>query len=636
MANIISSKIADFIIRFPPFDKVAREEIIRLSEEAEVLYFKKGQLVFQQKEKAKPFIYFLKEGEILLNENRDKKKVLIDACDEGELFGVRAMLTGNPYVFEAFCQEESLVYAFPLSIFKPILESNKDLSLFFAAGLASGQKPSGFQAIYQQNKEAGGADFLSWQRPVEELSEPLICVKPTVSIEEAAREITAKSSNALIVKDEQGKAVGIVTDTDFRAKVGGGIALISDPITKIMSIQLISKELGLPLAEYVISMLKQNVKHLLITKNEEVYGIFSQQSLFSQLQLNPFSILYSIEAADSLEKLCSYRNEVASFLKYYLQQNLKISVLSQLITTINDALIKKAIKFAIAALEEEKYLKPDVDFAWISLGSEGREEQLLQTDQDNAIIFGEVDAAQLNYTREYFIQLGRRVNDTLHQAGFEYCPANMMAGNPDWCLTISEWEKRFQGWIRTPEKQALLMATIFFDYRYIYGDQGLVERLDKHLKTEIKSNRIFLNYLAKNATQNPAPLSFFKNLIVERSGAHKEDFDLKGRALMPLADIARVLCLEAGNITIKNTVERYLFLAQQDKSRKEVFIDAVQAYELLQHFRASEGIRNDDSGRFIPIKEISKFDRQVLRNAFEPIYALQQMIELKFQLNYFN
>lgn len=636
MANIISSKIADFIIKFPPFDKLKTEEVIRLSEEAEVLYFKVGETVFKQKEKAKPFIYFLKEGQVLLREIEDTEKKLVDICDEGELFGVRAMLTGNPYVFEAYCKEESLVYGFPLSVFKPIVESNNNVSLFFASGLASGQKSTDSNSFQKQNKNNKISDFLSWQKPLDELNEPLLLVKSNSSIRSAALKMTDETSDGLIVTDEEGKPLGIVTDTDFRVKVAGGAYSIEDPISKIMSTDLISKPIGLPLAEYLISMLKHNIKHLLITKGNDVAGIFSQQTLFSHLQFNPFSILYNIESAENVEKLCYQRDKVDQFLEYYLEQNIKTSVISQLITTINDALIKKAIQFAISELEKEKYYGPDVAFAWLSLGSEGREEQLLRTDQDNAIIFGNVNAAQLNYTREYFIQLARRVNDILHQAGFEYCPANMMAGNPDWCLSISEWKDRFGGWIHTPEKEALLLSTIFFDYRYVYGDTELVGKLDAFLNKEIQANKIFLNFLAKNATKNPAPLSFFKNLVVERSGSHKEEFDLKARAIMPLTDIARLLCLEAGNSTIKNTVERYRFLAEQDKSRKALFLQALQAYEFLMHFRASQGIRNNDSGRFIPIKEISKFDRQVLRNSFEPISDLQQMIELRFQLNYFS
>lgn len=636
MANIISSKIADFVVRFPPFNELDKEQIQSLSEEAEVLYFKKDQFVFKQNQKAKPFIYFLKEGQVLLRETVGNQKQLVDVCDEGELFGVRAMLTGNPYVFEALCQEESLVYAFPLSIFKPIVESNNKVSLFFASGLASGQKADNFNNIAWQKESGKITDFLSWQKPLEDLSEPLLQVKSGTSIKSAALKMTGKATDAIVVTDDSGKAMGIVTDTDFRKKIASGVFSTNDPVSQIMSVNLISKEQGLPLAEYLVTMLKHNIKHLLITKNNEIIGIINQQSLFSQLQFNPFSILYNLESAESVEKLCLHRDNVDHFLRYYLEQNINISILSQLITTINDVLIQKAIKFALAEFNEKKYYQPDVPFAWLSLGSEGREEQLLRTDQDNALIFGDVSAAQLNYVKEYFVQLARRINEILFQAGFDYCPANMMAGNPEWCLSISEWESRFQGWIHSPEKEALLLSTIFFDYRYITGEQQLVKKLNNFLRNEVQSNKIFLNFLAKNATKNPAPLSFFKNFVVERSGVHKEEFDLKARALMPLTDIARVLCLEAGNIEINNTVERYRFLAEEDASRKELYLQAAQAYEFLMHFRALEGVKNNDSGRFVAIKQISKFDRQVLRNSFEPIFLLQQMIELRFQLNYFS
>ncbi|WMN07290.1 DUF294 nucleotidyltransferase-like domain-containing protein [Marivirga arenosa] len=636
MANIISSKIADLIVRFPPFDKLEKEELNKLSEEAEVLYFKAGETVFKQKEKAQPFIFFLKEGQVLLRETDGQEKKLVDICDEGELFGVRAMLTGNPYVFEAYCEEESLVYAFPLSIFKPIVDANNQVSLFFAAGLASGQKGAPQHTISSHNYRNTGSDLLSWQKPLNEFKESLILINSSASIQSASQKMTTHSANCAVITDEKQRAVGIITDTDLRVKVVSTALSVQESVSKIMSTDLVTKEKGLPLAEYIISMMKHNIKHLIITEKEKVIGIFSQETLFSQLRSNPFAIIYSLESSENVEQLCYHRNKVDQFLQYYLEQNIKTSVVSQLITTINDSLIKRAIQLAISDMESEKYYKPKVAFAFISLGSEGREEQLLRTDQDNAIIFENVDAAAINYTREYFTQLGRKVNKILFESGFDYCPADMMAGNPNWCLTLSEWKNRFSGWIHSPEKEALLMSTIFFDYRYIYGKQKLTKELDQFLQKEISSNKIFLNFLAKNATKNPAPLSFFKNLIVERSGKHEKEFDLKARAMMPLTDIARVLCLEAGNVNNKNTIERYLFLAENDNSRKELYMQAAQAYEFLSQFRAIEGMRNQDSGRFIPINEITKFDRQLLRNSFEPIYDLQQMIELRFQLNYFS
>ena len=636
MTNLIASKIAGFIVRFPPFDKLTNDDITKLSEAAEVLYFKKNQLVFKQTQKANPFIYFLKEGEVQLREVESGKIQLIDICDEGELFGVRAMLTGNPYVFEAFCNQESLVYGFPLNIFKPIVESNNKVSLFFASGLASGQKSAGLSPVFRQHENKAVADFLSWQKPLKELNEHSIEIENTASVKAAAQKLTEHKTDAMVVVNEAGKALGIVTDTDFREKVASGQVAIEESVSSIMSTNLISEKIGQPLSEYLSRMLKHNIKHLLITEDDDFVGILNQQNLFSQLQFNPFSILQSLRSADTVEKLCFHRNAVDDFIQYYLEQNIKTSVISQLITTINDVLIKKAIEFAFAIMAEKKQFRPAVSFSWISLGSEGREEQLLRTDQDNAIIFEDVDPAQLNYTRDYFVLLARQVNDILHQAGFDYCPANMMAGNPDWCLSITEWKNRFSDWIHNPNKGALLFSTIFFDYRYISGEPELVKSLNRFLINKVKSEKIFLNFLAKNATQNPVPLSFFKNLIVERSGTHKEEFDLKARALMPLTDIARLLCLEAGNLTTKNTIERYLFLAEQDESRKALYLQAAQAYEFLMHFRATEGFKNKDSGRFIPIKQISKFDRQVLRNSFEPIYNLQQMIELRFQLNYFS
>jgi CBS domain-containing protein len=253
---------------------------------------------------------------------------------------------------------------------------------------------------------------------------------------------------------------------------------------------------------------------------------------------------------------------------------------------INDSLIARAVQLAFKKLDKQDLDRPKADFCWLALGSEGREEQLLRTDQDNALIFEDVPKEDYESTKDYYLKLSKIVTDILNECGFEYCPAEMMASNPRWCLSLSEWERQFDDWIYRPGKEEVMFTTIFFDYRPIYGKMELSKQLTDSIYKSISNQDIFLGHLAKNALQNPAPLSFFRNFVVERSGEHKDEFDIKARAMMPLTDAARLLILEARQYGINNTFQRFDHMAKLEPQNAELYEQAADAYEILMRFRA--------------------------------------------------
>ena len=206
---------------------------------------------------------------------------------------------------------------------------------------------------------------------------------------------------------------------------------------------------------------------------------------------------------------------------------------------------------ALAEVKDEK--NSGLRFCWLSLGSEGREEQLLRTDVDNAILYEDPAEDKREEAKAYFLRIGELVNKTLIACGFEKCPADIMASNPAYCLSLSEWKLKFGHWINSPDPQSLMNSTIFFDFRLVYGDTILEKALQNYLIDAIETGGTFINHLAKNALQNPPPLTFFKNLVVEKGGEHKNEFDIKKRAMMPLADAARVLILNHGEVKEHNT-----------------------------------------------------------------------------------
>lgn len=622
MSNLITDRVAYFLKDYAPFSFISHDELQKVVSSFSVKYFQKGQYLFNEGHENTGYAYVLRKGNVLLMQQQGNDSQLIDQCEPGDVFGVRSILSGNNYVMTAEAAEESLVYLIPKTVFDDLLNKYQRFALFFASGYAAGQALARTRDI-QVNMSL----VVPEENKLNYSKEVLTC-DHNDSIQDAARKMSARNVGSIIVVDGNNNPHGIITDKDLRVKVISEGLDVNSKVTKIMSAPVISLPETSTVTEVQMTMIDAGVHHLLLTNSAGIAGIVSDHDiLISQLN-HPSAILKALKYSDDPEEWRELRQKAEEMLELFIQQDVSMELLARLISKINDVIIQKAIDRHVAELE----LEP-IEFAWISLGSEGREEQLLRTDQDNAIIF--CDSKECDAYQPKLLELAERVNSTLELCGFEKCPAEIMARNPQWCQPLDKWKSYFDQWIINPDPKSVMNCTIFFDFRLVSGSSRLVNELQEYLFDLIKSNGNFLGHLAKNATQNPPPLSFFKNLIVERSGKHEDNFDVKRRAMMPLVDSARVLALEHG-LKVKNTIERYKALIALETNHRELMEEAHQAYGLLMKYRTREGLAKGNSGRYIEIGELNKLEKQILKNAFQPIKELQELLEVRFKLAYFN
>lgn len=641
-SNTISLRIYDFLKNYPPFNLIDATGLQKLSASVVVRYFEAGQTIFHKNDPPGEYIYVVKEGSVVLR----KEEQLIDICDEGDLFGVRSMLSRLPYVLTALVQEESLIYALPITDFEKELERTPAVSLFFAAGLASGQ--SVVRTVRSDNTEREGQHhFRSHDKTndfhlfrLDEVMQQqkkshLVFCKADTSIREAACQMSRARVGSILIVNEKQAPVGIVTDTDFREKVVTGRVSIEDQVSDIMSSPVVTSRPQVSVSEIQISMLQNRVHHLCLTEDgsdqSRAIGIITDHDLLL-IQANNVSVLIKqVERARKIHELRYIRDKAEELLRRYMRQEVEIRLVTEMITAINDAIIRKAIQLSEGSLV---YQRPEgVSYCWLSLGSEGRKEQLLRTDQDNALLYDHLPGKEAA-AKAYFLELSQRVNDSLMDCGFEKCPADIMASNPKWCQPLDGWKQHFSDWINQPDPNSLMHAAIFFDFRAAHGDVALAGRLFEFVKEQVAKQSLFIHHLAHNALMNPPPLSFFRNFVVEKSGEHKNEFDIKRRAMMPLADAARVLCYEQGIKGAASTMERYEALAVEDGSRQSIYRDAADSYGLLLELRTREGLLNQSSGRFIDPKNLNKIQRQSLRAVFETISEVQEILRHRFQLDY--
>ena len=633
-ANTIVHRVFEFLRKYPPFSLMKEDKLLEIAAKIKIRYIDRGQVIFDENDAPGDFLYLVREGSVSLSHHGET----VDICDEGDLFGVRSMLSGKPYLLRAFSTAESLLYLIPIPDFKVVLESNSQVGMYFAAGLASGQavlrdEPSNSSLAdkYQLKASPGIMGAAPGHKS-------LITSKKSESVSSIAKLMRHHNIGSMVITGDQGNPIGIITDTDLRKKIATGDFPVDVPVEAIMNSPVITMKKGATLIEMMITMMTGHIHHLCITEDgtdqSKAIGIYSERDMLLAQGNHPAILVKEISKADTLQPLPGLRDKAEVLLQQYLQQGVSISIVAKVMTIINDVLIRKVISFGLEAATG-KFKDPGLKFCWLSLGSEGREEQLLRTDVDNAILYENPQEGQQEKAKEYFLYLGQFVNDVLMQCGFAKCPADIMASNPVYCLSQKEWQEKFYRWINTPDPQALMNSTIFFDFRAVYGDMDLERSLQEYLATNVAQAGTFINHLAKNALQNPPPLTFFKNFVVEKGGEHKDEFDIKKRAMMPLADAARVLILYHGLPAVQHTTGRFKKLAELESKQADLFSEAGMAYEWLMGLRTRFGLANQDSGRFLPIGSLNKLEKQMLRNSFVPIKELQKLLEVRFQLDYF-
>ncbi|WP_373516290.1 DUF294 nucleotidyltransferase-like domain-containing protein [Pricia sp.] len=634
MKNTISARVADFLRVFPPFNEMHPKDLDALSQEVSILYKTKDSIIFEEDALPHTCFYVVHKGAVVLRKKSEGD--IMDLCDEGDIFGLRPLMANENYKLEAKAYEESILYAVPIADFRPYTQKYEGVTNFLIESFASNTR-NPYSKSYK-GKLLG--EFPAPQPQIDKglldlqhvnFSRKLITSPENTSVKSIALAMTKKKVGAMLIV-ENGLPVGIITDKDIRNKIATGIHPITATAKEIMSAPIITYPKEMTIAQAQMAMMKNSISHLCLTEdgtpNTAAVGMLSKHDVMLELGNNPAVLMKAIKRAGKFKDIKTIHRRITGLLKGYLDQNIPLTLTSKVISELNDASIKQVIAIALKELKNP----PPVKFAWLALGSQGRSEQLLHTDQDNALIFENVPENELPQTRTYFLKFSKAVNKGLKTIGYEYCPAEMMASNPEWCLSLSEWKDRVSYWITNPGPEEVLLSAIFFDYSISSGDIALVDQLTAHVFKKTEMYPIFFLHLAGGALQNPSPTGFFRSFLVEEDGAHKDFFDVKRRALMPLIDGARVLTLSHQVKSINNTAQRFERLAELEPNNEVLFSACSYATKALLKFRTKQGLLHNDSGRFIALDTLTKEEKIKLKRTFKTIKELQELIKLRFQV----
>lgn len=638
MENVIVERVADFLRQYPPFQDLNSEDLHQLASQVRVHYVPRRNYLFKEGDTAHKEFYVVQQGAVGLRSKQLSSTNWIDICDEGDILGLRPLFADQTYAMEAMAREECVLYAIPFEVFKNLLLNNTRVMDFLLESFASNTRNP--KASESKGKLLS-SNYNSGEEPSSELdffqqafyTKNPKCLSPDESIQQAAFVMNKHKISSLIVENNK-FPIGIVTDKDIRRWVANGVLSSEDKLSTIMSSPVKCVPPHIHLADVQSLLLQHQIGHLCVTEDgtqhTEIVGILSEHDIVTAQANNPVALLKQIERVSQLESLIRIRESLSSLLEAYLNTALPMPYVMKVSRLITQALMQRVIELSV-----KKTGTPPAKFAWLGIGSQGRGEQVLLTDQDHALVFEDVSDEKSESTQSYFLELAKEVSSIFNELGYVFCPAEMMASNPEYCLSLSQWKRKFSNWIDNPSSKSIMMCNIFFDYAKVYGEEELSKQLSEHIFKKLKKNQRFFAYLGEDAVKNPPPLGFFRQFLIEDDGRHKDEFDVKARAIQPLVEAARVLILSEAVEGKNNTVERFEKLIELEPQNEEIYAGCIKSFLVLSKFRAVEGFKQNSTGRYLELSKLSKSDKMKLKRTFKPIKEIQSLLKNRFQLAYF-
>lgn len=608
------SEISSFIYGIPPFDSLPKRVLAQLVRELSINYVRKDDS-FPPKGINEPRLYIIRKGAISCLSSDGE---LVNRLSEGDLCDAfyhhdANNQSSNEQTLNIHTDEDCLVYSVESTVLKEIGERFPSISDYFSQNSAQRLKTK----MTQVNEDAILSSTLMNTSVSDFYQSPIASIDAGKTIQQAAMQMTEQSYSCLVVT-EQESPVGIVTDKDIRRRCVAEGLPISESISKIMTSDMSSIDIKNNAYDALMMMTAKHIHHLPVTKYGNLVGMITVTDLINNEGHNAVNLSSIIHKANTVKELSEISQLLPKLQIRLAKLGSSADHVGKSVSAITMAFTKRLIEMA-----EHKYGPAPVAYAWLAAGSQARQEQLAHSDQDNAIIICDT---MKPYDDAWFDNLANFVCDGLAECGFIYCPGDIMATNPKWRQPQHKWHKYFTNWVEAPSPQALLNSSVFFDLDTIYGDASLLNSVRKELLNKTKNSSLFIAHLSKNALSLRPPLGFFRDFVLRSNGKHKATLDLKHNGIAPVVDLARIYALAEG-ISAVNTIERIQQAAGTPSLTKASADNLIDAYEFLGMLRvehqAKELMRGESADNYLSPKDLSKLEREHLKDAFKVIKGLQ-------------
>ncbi len=613
-------EIRDFLAQHAPFDVLPDELLEGLPRKLVVRYQRRGQSF--PPDGSDHSLYIIRSGAVEL---RDGEGRLREKLGEGALYPRQCLPVQPPTGVSAVTCEDSLFYLLPCAELQALRQRCSDFDRYFSHSRGERLEDAVRTVLYTGSN---GLDAMT-TRVGELLKRDPVTINAASSIREAAQLMTIENVSSVLVV-EAGALIGLVTDSDLRRRcIAPGLSL-EQPVRQIMSQNLETVESGALLSDALLVMTQHQLHHLPVKDGGALRGIITVADVTRHQSSNPAFIATGVRKARSLEELVELSASLPELQLQLSRYNATAQHIGEAISSIADAITVRLIELA----EEELGVAP-VPFVWLAGGSQGRREQTAHSDQDNALVLSD----QMTTAHEdYFTVFSQFVCDGLDACGFVHCPGDAMASNTCWRQPLQVWQKYFEAWTERPEPKALMLSSIFFDLRPVYGDDTLFETLQQGLLANTKRNRIFIAHMVANALTHRPPLGFFRHFVLIRDGEHDDTLDVKHLGLVPIVDVARIYALSE-SLSPVNTIERLRSANACGAMSEEMSNNLQDAFEFIACLRfrhQAEQIREGEKpDNYLPPAGLSQLERRHLKDAFAVIKTIQDTLEYRYQTGRF-
>ncbi|RNI33222.1 CBS domain-containing protein [Rufibacter immobilis] len=567
-----------------------------------------------------------------------QNKRLLETHQRGYCYGgISMLLNRKKSLRTVIAKKGTVVYHLPKKDFRALAKSNEGFLHHFTQEFGLRmlneefahfvKRPTSFEENYIATDQL-------YSRRIESVEyREIVTCGATAPIYMAARLMAQHKTSCLFVKNEQDQIVGYITDITLRDNVVAAQEDVRGQAREIMDNPIVSIKKEAYVHEAILLMFRTKTRYLLIEDQGQYIGMISRSKLLSDQAQSPFMFIQSVKLARSGNELRERWKRVPEIVMQLLLRGAKPEIINQVITTVADTIAQKVIEEVIAICGPAP-----AKFVFMVLGSEGRKEQTLKTDQDNAIIYEDKANEQRELVREYFLKFADMVSEKLDYIGFSYCAGGYMAKNPKWTHSLSHWKRNYQGWMQEILPETAIMFSTFFDCRYIYGDASIMQELVSFLDQELQKPmpRLFF-HMAKNALQYEPPLTFFNNIRTFTVGS-QQVIDIK-KAMTPIVDLVRVHALQ-NRIFKTNTGERIEALAEAGVFTEKQCQELMQSYYYLMGLRLRKQatqIMQDktEPDNYLDLQSLTKIEQVTLKEIFKTISDFQLGIKVQFTNNLF-
>lgn len=610
-------EIREFLRETSPFSGLPEEELQSLPGRLTLRYARRGQELLTAG-RANDSVFVVRSG---LVDIFDASGTLLDRRDVGDSMGYSSALSGEPSLYTGTAVEDSLYLTVGNDVFRDLMERYPVVSRFY------GGENARIRAAASELRSSAASDALRTR--VEDLmaKEP-IHIGSGATIGEAASLMDERNVSSLLIIDD-GRLIGILTDRDLRRRVLAKGRGPETPVAEVMTKDPLTVDPSMLAFEAMLLMAERRYHHLPVADDNGVSGMVVLGDLMRTLHTDPVYATANLSRKHTVADIAEVAGNARRVVGRFIERGVSADEVSRLLTVTADAVARRLL-----VLAEEKLGPPPVPYCFVVLGSQGRREMGMASDQDNALIL-ENSYREAEHAA-YFAELSDDVCTALAECGYPLCPGDMMASNPQWRMTLSQWETTFHGWVTAPGPDALLHAQTFFDIRGIHGDQHLVDDLRASYVPIAANAKRLQAHLAKLATFREPPLGFFRGLVLEKGGSHANTLDIKKGGTAAVVQMARVFAVEAGLPQV-GTRERLTAAAGAGTVSRQGADDLHDAFEFLtsiqlRHQEAAVNAGGEPDNHVNP-KELSRLDREHLRDAFGVIRRMQQGLATRYPIS---